>query len=63
MAGKPKEADDKNDANEAERTAGDEVVEHPYYYDDAHGYQEFDPDTGDEDNEDDIGAGNRPTGS
>ena len=33
-----------------EKRAINDVAERPYYYDDAHGYQEFDPDS-DEDTE------------
>ena len=44
MTRKPKEADDGTDKNEADRAPGTDVAERSYYYDDAHGYEEFDHD-------------------
>lgn len=62
MTRKPKEADDKTAANKAERAADDDLVERPYYYDDSHAYEEFDPEAGDDDAEDDeIGQGSGST--
>jgi hypothetical protein len=52
MTGKTKEVDEPADpqTSDCERnTESDDVAERPYYYDDAHGYQEFDPEAEDGD--------------
>ena len=62
MTRKPKEADDGTDKNEADRAPGTDVAERSYYYDDAHGYEEFDPDSGDDkDDADELEQGIRST--
>jgi hypothetical protein len=47
MTGKTKKVDDRTGSveNKHQRSSdANDAIERPYYYDDAHGYQEFDPD-------------------
>ena len=49
MDGKTKEVENKTGPPTVDRQSeDDDVAEHAYYYDDAHGYQEFDPDKEDD---------------
>jgi hypothetical protein len=47
MTGKTKAVEDNADSDELDRDVHDDLGERPYYYDDAHGYQEFDPNEAD----------------
>lgn len=57
MTGKPKEVDHKTDQSVDKRSPGEDAAERPYYYDDAHGYEEFDPDLCEDDDAGEIEAG------
>jgi len=46
MPGKTKEGETDE---RSERDDAEDLNEHAYYYDDAHGYEEFDPEIADED--------------
>jgi hypothetical protein len=49
MDGKTKEVENKTGPPTVDRQSeDDDGAEHAYYYDDAHGYQEFDPDKEDD---------------
>ena len=48
MPRKTKEGDSENSKSDRDL---DDLEEHAYYYDDAHGYQEYDPEIVDEDSE------------
>ena len=53
MTGKPKEVDHKTDQSVDKRSPGEDAAERPYYYDDAHGYENFDPNSEDDEDTDD----------
>ena len=53
MPGPPKEKSKENIDVETDRSAwSDDQQEHQYYYDDAHGYETYVPDTDDDDEDD-----------
>jgi hypothetical protein len=57
MTGKTKGADDKADSRDVDGKLEDDVEEHRYYYDDAHGYEEFDPAEKDESDDEEQRSG------